>query len=168
MKFDAAIDQAVKQGAIRVFRLSDSTAYVYRFQDGKYQARTLSGDAESSEWTFVDALVGSEKRLSPDGWHQVLGLPHVAKAIETEAAMENPGYGQAAMRQCYTCKENKPEEAFKRASEGQYTERNWECNQCYEQRMREVGAYQRGGERREGDYLDKETVASPPPPEGKI
>ena len=168
MKFDAVIDKAVEQGAIRAFRLSDSTAYVYRFQNGKYQARTLSGDAESGEWTFVDALVGADKRLSPDGWYQVLGLPHTAKAIENEAAKENAGYDRAAMRQCYTCKENKPERAFERASEGQYTERNWECNECYKQRMGEVGAYQHGGERRAGDYLDKETVASPPPPKGQI
>lgn len=168
MKFEAAIDKAVEQGAIRFFRLSDSTAYVYRFQGGKYQARTLSGDAESGEWTFVDALVGADKRLSADGWYQVLGLPHSAKAIETEVAKENPGYGQAAIRQCYTCKEYKPEGSFERASEGNYTERNWECNECYQQRMREVGAYQQGGERRAGDYLDKDTMASPPPATGGI
>lgn len=168
MKFEAAIEKAVEQGAIRVFRLSDSTAFVYRFHAGKYQARTLSGDAESGEWTFVDALVGADERVSPDGWYDVSGLPRVAKAIDSEAARANPGYGQAALRQCYTCKQYKPEEAFERASEGQYTERNWECNECYQQRMRELGAYQRGGERRAGDYLDKETMASPPPPKGEI
>lgn len=168
MKFEKAIEQTVQQGAIRVYRLSDSTAYVYRFKDGRYQARTLLGDAESGEWELGNYLASERALPKEDGWYDVVGLPHRAKAIESEAAAQNPGFEQAALRQCYTCKEMRPEKAFERPGLGEHDRRNWECDTCYQQRLRELGRFRAVGSLRAGDSLERETLASPPPPSSEI
>lgn len=167
MNYDQAIEQAVAEGAIRAFRLSDSTAYVYRLREGRYQARLLSGDADSGEWRFGD-LPSARALGSADGWYLVLELPWQAKAIDSEEAAKNEGYAQAAWRQCYTCKDYKPEDEFARSAEGEQARRNWECNSCYQQRMREIGRFRRRGGKRSGDSLERDTLASPPPPSGEI
>jgi len=46
--------------------------------------------------------------------------------------------------------------------------RNWECNECYGRRQRELTAFQKTGGLRKGDSVERETLASPPPPQGKI
>lgn len=166
MTFDEAIEQAVAQGAIRVYRLSDSLAYVYRRREGGYQARGLY--AFEGKWSLGDRLVSARVLSSADGWFELPALPWQAQAIELEAAKQNPGYGLAIMQQCYTCKENKPILAFERPGSKASTLRKWECNQCYERRMREMANYQKAGAFRQGDYLSKATVASPPPAEGEI
>ena len=166
MTFDEAIEQAVAQGAIRVYRLSDSLAYVYRRSEGGYQARGLH--ALEGEWSLGDRLVGARALSSADGWFELPALPWEAKAIELEAAKQNPGYGLAIAQQCYTCKEIKPIQAFERPGNGASTLRKWECNQCYQRRMREMANYEKAGALRQGDYLSKATIASPPPPESEI
>ncbi len=165
MTYEKAIEQAAAEGAIRVFRLSDSTAYVYRLKDNQYQVRTLS--AVNGDWGLTKT-VASRHSLgrSADNWYRVEGLPWRAQPIQAEAAQTNPGYSAIAMQQCYTCKQFKPEGEFVRPGAADQ-HRSWECNECYARRQREVVAYEKGDPRR-GDFLDKDTLASPPPAEGKI
>lgn len=166
MTFDKALEKAVSEGAIRVYHISDSMAFAYRLKDNRYEARGLY--ATDGDWRLGEHLVSAKDFNSPDGWYVVAGLPWRAKSIELEAAKGNPGYAQAALRTCYTCKQTKPEEEFVRPGGGNHFSRDWECNECYARRMREMAGFRRAGERRGGDYLDKETIASPPPPEGRI
>ncbi|MCW5874095.1 MAG: hypothetical protein KIS88_05565 [Anaerolineales bacterium] len=162
MTYEEVLAKAVTEGAIRAFRLSDNTAYVYRLKDGKYEARTLL--ARDGVWELGPVLVsGKNVGRTPDGWYPVIGLPHRAKPIGDEAAEKNAGYSTQSLQQCYSCKQFKPEAEFVR--EGGDSFRNWECNECYERRTREWAMLAPG---RRGDFLDKDTLVSPPPQQGKI
>lgn len=165
MTLEEALQQVVKEGAIREYRLSDNLAFVYRLKGNVYQARGLYVGEDG--WRLGERLVSAKQLNSPDGWYDVFGLPWQAKAIEMQAAKQNPGYARAILQQCYTCKQVKPLSEFERAGNGLGPHRDWECNECYERRLRELQAYRRQAPRK-GDYLDKETLASPPPPEGRI
>lgn len=167
MTYEEALAKVTAEGAIRVYRLSDSTAYAYRLKDNQYQARTLT--ATSDNWDLGKTLVSAKGvGRSADGWYQVVGLPKRARPIELEAAKQNPGYSQVIVRQCYTCKKYKPEAEFERPGNGADPHRNWECNECYGRRQREVAGFHKSGDPRQGDFLDRQTLASPPPPQGKI
>jgi hypothetical protein len=166
MKFEKVLDQAVSEGAIRIIQLSENMAFVYRLKDGAYQARGLYRVEE--DWRIGDFLVSGKQFNSPDGWYKVGGLPWTAKPIAVDAAQENPGYAQKLTRQCYTCKKTKPEEEFERPYRGSQLNRDWECNECYSRRLRDLANFRKQGETRTGDYLDKDTLASPPPPKGQI
>lgn len=165
MTYEEALAKVVAEGAIRAYRLSDTTAYVYRLKEKHYEARTLI--ATNDDWTLGSTQVSAQGvERHPDGWYRVIGLPHRARSIEMEEAKKNPGYTQVVLRQCYTCKLYKAEAEFARA--GSDAHRNWECNECYARRQRELVAFKRGGAPRKGDSLDRVTLASPPPPQGKI
>lgn len=165
MNYDEALAQMAAQGAIRAYRLSDNTAYAYRLKGDHYEARGLY--AANGNWKLGDTLVSAKGvGRSPDGWYRVTGMPRRAAPIENEAAKKNPGYSNVVLRQCYTCKQFKPESEFQRA--GNNSHRNWECNECYGRRMRELAAYEKAGALRQGDALDKVTQVSPPPPQGNI
>jgi len=166
MIFDKAVEQAVAEGAIRIYKLSENMAFVYRLKDGQYQARGLTRIEE--DWKLGDYLASSKQFITPDGWYRVAGLPWRAKPLEYKDAKENPGYARAAMRQCYTCKQTKPEAEFARPRTGDHLSRDWECNECFGRRAREMAGYRKAGEKRGGDYLEKDTIASPPPPKGQI
>ena len=166
MKFEEALEQVVNQGAIRVFRLSDSLAYVYRMQGSSCQARGIYG-AEGN-WQLGERLVSAKDYDSKDGWYDVPALPWQTKTINLQAAKKNPGYGLAILQQCHTCKEQKPILAFERGGFGVVQRRNWECNKCYKRRIREMASYRKSSSIRQGDFLDKATIASPPPPKSEI
>ena len=166
MTYEQALEKLAAEGAIRVFRLSDSTAYVYRLKDNKYEVRTLS--AVNGEWQLTKTVVSRTMWRNADGWYAVLGMPRQAQPIPLEAAKQNAGYSQMSLRQCYTCKQFKPEAEFERPGAGGDPHRNWECNECYGRRQREMAAFKKLTGRRKGDFLDRETLASPPPPQGKI
>ncbi len=167
MTYDEIIEKVVAEGAIRAYRLSDSTAYAYRLKDDHYEARTLIGI--NRDWSLGKTLVSTKTiGRSPDGWYRIVGLPKRALPIELEAAKQNPGYSKVVLRQCYTCKQYKPEAEFERPGNGGDPHRNWECNECYGRRQRELAAFQKAGGARKGDALDRQTLASPPPPQGKI
>lgn len=162
MTYEEALEKLTAEGAIRAYRLSDNTAYAYRFKDGKYQARTLVG--KDGDWKLGATLVsGKAVGRTDDGWYEVIGLPHRAQPIASEAAEKNAGYTVQALRQCYSCKKFKPEAEFER--QGGDSRRNWECNECYERRMREMALL---APARRGDFLERDTLVSPPPPQGKI
>ncbi|QYK51768.1 MAG: hypothetical protein KF701_04555 [Anaerolineales bacterium] len=162
MTYEEVLEKAVAEGAIRAFRLSDNTAYAYRLKDGKYQARSLV--AREGNWALGPVLVsGKAVGRTADGWYEVVGLPHRAQPIGGEAAEHNAGYSDVSLRQCYSCKQFKPQAEF--AREGGDAHRNWECNECYERRTRELAML---APSRRGDFLDKDTLVSPPPPQGKI
>ena len=164
MTYDEALAIVAAEGAIRAYRLSDSTAYVYRLKDGHYEARGLY--AVQGNWKPGDTLVSAKGvGRSVDGWYQVTGMARRATPIENETAKKNPGYSSVVMKQCYTCKQFKPESEFVRP--GGDVHRNWECNECYGRRQREVTGFHKAP-RRSGDFLDRQTLASPPPPQGKI
>jgi hypothetical protein len=166
MKFDEALEKLIEEGAIRVYPLSRSLAYAYRLRDSVYQARSLH--AVEDEWSLGKRLVSAKDLESLDGWFDIPALPWQATAIQSDAAKKNEGYGYAIWQQCHTCKEVKPEKAFERDGQNALIRRNWECNECYERRMREMTIYRNKSTGRSGDYLDRETVASPPPAEGEI
>lgn len=164
MTYDEALAKVAAEGAIRVYRLSDGTAYAYRLKNNKYEARGLY--AVNGDWKLGNTLVSAQGvGRSPDGWYYVLGMPRRAVPIENEAAKKNPGYSTVMTRQCYTCKQFKPESEFQRS--GGDSHRNWECNECYGRRQRELVGFHKGAQRT-GDLLDRQTLASPPPPQGKI
>jgi hypothetical protein len=163
MTYDEIIEKVVSEGAIRAYRLSDSTAYAYRLKDNHYEARTLIGI--HGDWSAGKTLVSAKNvGRSSDGWYRIPGLPKRALPIESEAAKKNPGYSNVILRQCYTCKKFKPEAEFDRPE----NDRNWECNEDYYRRQRELASFQKVGGARKGDTLERETLASPPPPQGKI
>ena len=167
MTYEAAIEKVVAEGAIRAYRLSDSTAYAYRLKDGHYEARTLVGI--DGDWSLGKTLVSTKTvGRSQDGWYRIVGLPKRALPIELEAAKKNPGYSKVILRQCYTCKQYKPEAEFERPGAVSDAHRNWECNECYNRRQRELTSFQKVGGARKGDAIDRQTLASPPPPQGKI
>jgi len=167
MPFDEIIEKVVAEGAIRVYRLSDSTAYAYRLKDDHYEARTLIGI--NGDWSLGKTLVSTKTiGRSQDGWYRIVGLPKRALPIQLEAAKQNPGYSSVILRQCYTCKKYRPEAEFERPGNGGDPHRNWECNECYGRRQRELTAFQKTGGLRKGDSVERETLASPPPPQGKI
>jgi hypothetical protein len=162
MTYEEALAKVAGEGATRAFRLSDNTAYAYRLKDNKYQARLLT--AKDGNWA-EGATLASGKNIgrSPDGWYNVVGLPLRAQPIDNEAARKNPGYSAVSLRQCYSCKKFKPESEFARA--GGDSHRNWECNECYSRRQRELSMI---APARRGDFLERETLVSPPPPQGRI
>jgi hypothetical protein len=167
MTYEEAIEKAVTEGAIRAYRLSNCTAYAYRLKENHYEARTLIGI--SGDWTLGNTLVSNKDiGRNADGWYRIVGLPKRAMPIESEAAANNPGYSQVKLRQCYTCKKYKPEAEFDRPGNTGDLHRNWECNECYERRQRELASFQKVGGARKGDAIDRQTLASPPPPQGKI
>jgi hypothetical protein len=171
MNYEEAIQQAVADGAIRAFRLSDNLAFVYRLRGDSYEARGLYG--QEGDWRLGERLVsqsdiGTPERGLKAGWHAVPRLPSQAKPIETDAARQNPGYARPVLRQCYTCKQTKPEAEFARSAGNGGSARSWECNACYGQRMQELARFELRGDQRKGDALDKDTIASQPPPEGRI
>jgi hypothetical protein len=162
MTYEEALAKVAAEGAIRAFRLSDNTAYAYRIKDNKVQARTLV--AKEGDWQLGATLVSAKNiGRNQDGWYNVVGLPHRAQPISNEAAEKNAGYSTQSLRQCYSCKKFKPEGEFERA--GGDSHRNWECNECYERRQRELSML---APARRGDFLARETLVSPPPPQGKI
>jgi hypothetical protein len=164
MTYDEALAKVAAEGATRAYRLSDSTAYAYRLKNNKYEARGIY--AVGGDWKLGNTLVSAQGvGRSADGWYGVIGMPRRALPIENEAAKKNPGYSTVVLRQCYTCKQFKPEAEFQRA--GGDSHRNWECNECYGRRQRELAAYYKAPARA-GDFLDRQTLASPPPPQGKI
>lgn len=162
MTYEEALAKVSAEGATRAFRLSDNTAYAYRLKDRKYQARLLV--AKDGNWELRNTLAsGKHIGRSEDGWYEVVGLPLRAQPIDDEAARKNPGYSTVSVRQCYSCKQFKPETEFTRP--GGDSHRNWECNECYNLRQRELSMI---APSRRGDYLTRETLVSSPPPQGKI
>lgn len=162
MTYEEALANVAAEGATRAFRLSDNTAYAYRLKDNKYQARLLR--ATDGVWILGNTLAsGKHIGRSADGWYEVIGLPLRAQPIDNDAARNNPGYSAVSVRQCYSCKQFKPETEFTRASGDSH--RNWECNECYARRQRELSML---APARRGDFLDRETLVSPPPPQGRI
>jgi hypothetical protein len=162
MTYEEALNKVAAEGATRAFRLSDHTAYAYRLKDNKYQARLLT--AKDGVWSLGSTLAsGKNIGRSADGWYNIVGLPHRAQPIDNEAARKNPGYSTVSLRQCYSCKQFKPEAEFARP--GGDSHRNWECNECYSRRQRELALI---APARRGDYLTRETLVSSPPPQGKI
>lgn len=167
MTYEEVLAKVVAEGAIRAYRLSDSTAYAYRLKDDHYEARTLIG--RQDDWSLGSTLVSTKMiGRSPDGWYRIVGLPKRALPIDSEEAKKNPGYSQVVLRQCYTCKQYKPEAEFERPGSGGDLHRKWECNECYGRRQRELASFGKTGGARKGDSLDRQTLASPPPPQGRI
>jgi len=166
MTFDEVISQSVTEGAIRQYRVSDQLAYVYRFQEDHYQARGLY--VLEGQWTMGKRLVASKDYSQQSGWHNVAGLPWQAVAIDSELARSNPGYGFAIFQQCYTCKEVKSTVQFSQHDGAINRKRQWECNECYERRMREIKNFRNKNTLRTGDVIEKETIASPHPPASEI
>jgi hypothetical protein len=167
MTYEEALAKVTAEGAIRAYRLSDSMGYAYRLKDGQVQARGLH--AVNDVWHLGDSLVSAKMvGRSADGWYPVVGLPKRAQPIELDAAKANPGFTAEASRQCYTCKQYKKESLFERPGNQDAALRNWECNDCYYRRKRELAGFHKTGTGRSGDSLDRETLASPPPPQGKI
>jgi hypothetical protein len=164
MTYEEALAKVAAEGGIRAYRLSDTTAYAYRLKDNRYEARTLT--AAGGNWDLGKTLVSAKGvGRSSDGWYPVVGLPKRAKPIEDDAAKKNAGYSQVALQQCYTCKLFKPESDFVRAGD---QHRAWECNECYNRRKREQATFDKLGAPRKGDFLDRETLVSPPPPQTGI
>ncbi len=166
MQFEQVLELSIEEGAVRLYRISDNLAYVYRYSQGRYEARGLY--AFEGEWELGKRLVSTKDYSDTSGWHPVPYLPKQAKPIENEAALANPGYGFGLFRECYTCKEKKGPEHFSRANHASNDDREYECDKCYQRRQSELKQYQQQGPQRSGDSLSKETLSSPPPPSSQV
>ncbi len=166
MTYDEIVEKSVAQGAIRVYRLSNNLAFVYRFSERGFEARGLY--ASEGNWILGERLVSTVDYSDRKGWHPIRGMPWQASAINTKKAKLNSGYGIAILRQCYTCKETKSEDQFLHSSSGGLFPRDWECRNCYDRRIRDIEKFQAEESRRSGDSLKNENFASPSPPSGEI
>jgi hypothetical protein len=166
MTYEEALEKLIAEGAIREYKISESLAFVYRYEENSYQARGVYG--HEGDWKLGSRLVSSLDYSDQSGWQKVLGLPWQAYAIDNAQAMQNPGYAFAIIRQCYTCKEEKTIDQFSHAQGIASRSRDWECDECYQRRMREMAQYEESQSKRKGDALSKETLASPPPAESEI
>jgi hypothetical protein len=172
MKYNEALDEVVKQGAIRVVELSKGWHIVYRVHAGQLQARSLiktkvadqAGGAPAS-WKSAAYMSGAQSQRSEDGWFPVDNAHADIQPIELDAAKENPGYWQGSTRRCETCKKFKPESAFERDMSAEAGRRTWECNRCADERQAEVAGNK---PERRGDVMKRTTHASEPPVEGEV
>lgn len=172
MTYDDVLAEVVKQGAIRICKLSKGYHIAYRVKHGELEARGLlkiqvadEGSGQTEAWEPTDQMSGAQQVKSPDGWFWVNATHPQIEPIELEAAKRNPGYYAGLMRRCETCKKYKLESEFERDMSGEGGRRTWECNQCASERAAEVKANKAD---RHGDRLKRETHASEPPVEGEI
>lgn len=166
MTFDDALEQVVREGAIRYWRVSGGWYVAYRIKDGVLQARGMH--AIRGTWKLADKLVSSKTYREPDGWYEVDAMHQAAEPISLESARGNPGYFTGMERQCHTCKKYRPISMYSRnmVPEGRY--RTWECDKCAGEREQEMEAYQRRDKEHAGDYLQRAGHSSRPPVEGEI
>ena len=167
MNYEQLVETLAEEGAIRIYKLSDSFGYAYRWMAGRVQVRTFvhTGDGQ---WVLKHRLAGSQKPTTEDGWFPAKSISVYAKPIEHEAAHDNPGYYAGMTQQCQTCKQFKPVAAFERANEDTRGYRTWECNDCYNERLAEVRQYDENPDQRVGDYVKRPMHASKPPVESEI
>ncbi|KAA3648208.1 MAG: hypothetical protein DWQ07_04220 [Chloroflexi bacterium] len=169
MNYEQLVENLVEDGAIRIYKVSDSFGFAYRWKDGRVQVRNFTLAAEGGDnWLLKNRLVGSEVPTTEDGWFPAESIPSYAKPIELEAALDNPGYYAGMTQQCQTCKQQKPLFAFERENGDTRGYRTWECNDCYNERLAEVRQYEENPDQRVGDYVKRPTHASKPPVEGDI
>ena len=166
MNFEEVLEQVAKEGAIRVYKISDRTGFVYRYEGRNVQAKGLV--SINGEWQTTDRIVGSRTLYRPDGWHDVEGMPAQVRPIELDAAKKNTGYYEGLVRQCFICKKEKPMLAFEREEGEEARLCTWECNECYEARQKEQEEYEAEGERLVGDYVGKEKHTERPPIKGEL
>ncbi len=166
MTFEEAMEKCVADGAIRSYCISENLAFVYRIQDAKIQARGIYGI--EGKWKLGERLVSSKNYAINKGWHTIRALPWQAKAIESDAAKYNPGYANALFQQCYTCKETKASNLFSHLSAPGKHARDWECDQCFERRMREIDLYKSENTKQDGDNIEKEQFSPLPSAEHQI
>ena len=166
MIFEDALEQVVEQGAVRLYRLSERTAYVYRYQENQLQVRTLS--QKDGEWFLPLYMAGMDTYYSDDGWYAADTLPKWAKPIELQAAKKNPRYYDGLTKQCHTCKRELPLYMFEREPGPDQGLRDWECNDCYQQYLEEFAEYDEQAPQHVGDYIKRDTHAAKPPVKGKI
>ncbi len=95
-------------------------------------------------------------------------LPWQARAIESEKAKANDGYEIAMYLRCYTCKEKKLSNNFSHQSVPGSHPRDWECDICFERRIKEIALFKSETSPRDGDNLSKHTLATPSPPASQI
>lgn len=166
MNYEQALEQLVNEGAIRLWRVSGGWQIVYRVKDGRIEARGLH--KISDNWKLAETLVSSKTYRQPDGWYQVYDIHPRAELIPMESAQSNPGYFTGMVRQCHTCKKNRPILMFSREAIRERGYRTWECNICAQERREEIGDYHLVGDQHVGDYLQSGRHTSRPPVEGEI
>jgi len=167
MNYEDAVAEVVKQGAIRLSRVSGVWSIAYRIQQGEVQARNLLRRGENN-WELKDHLVGSDEYYQKSGWYSVKHVPPTAKPIESDEAKKNPGYFINLHRRCETCKQDRPLNEFERNSIEEEGYRSWECNHCAKEREDGKKIYHADQGHRIGDYLDRKAHASRPPVESEI
>ena len=169
MNYEQIVGNLVEDGAIRIYKVSESFGFAYRWKDGRTQVRNFVRSADGPDhWELKHRLVGSDEPTSADGWFPAERIPIYARPIELEAAQENPGYYADLTQPCQTCKQLQPLSAFERENGSTRGYRSWECNDCYNQRLAEVQQYEENPDQRVGDYVKRPTHASKPPVEGDI
>lgn len=166
MTFEQAMAQAVKEGAIRYYKISEGWGMAYRLNGRRVEVRGVSKVGD--EWGLTTHMAGQPRKRNNDGWYPVEGMPAQVEPINIKAAKQNPGYYLGLKRQCHTCKEEKPLLAFERPEDESEDYRTWECNGCYEQRKRELGQYAGEADKHVGDYVQREAHTSRPPVEGEV
>ena len=166
MKYEKALEQLVKQGAIRLWRVSAGWQIAYRLNEGKLEARGLH--LIGNEWKLADGMVGSKIYREAGGWYQVYDMHQRAEPILLKSAEINPGYFRGITRQCHTCKKYRPTSMFNRDMVGERRFRTWECDKCADERSKEIEGYHAHEQEHVGDYVQGGAHASRPPVEGEI
>lgn len=168
MKYEQALAQVVKEGAIRIFRISGAWSIAYRIKKGEIERRGIHRN-DKDDWTVADHMIGMTVTPRKNGWYPVEEIHHQAVPIESESAMNNPGYDyQVLIRQCQTCKLDQPTKAFERDMQSEMGFRTWECNDCAKDRSTDTKTNLKLVADRSGDYLTRKTHTSKPPIESEI
>lgn len=167
MKYEEAVAQVIKEGAIRLYRLSGVWSIAYRIKKGAVQRRDIQRKNEN-DWALMVESVGSSVHPEKSGWYSADEIHPQAKLIEMEAAAKNPGYYEGFTRECQTCKLDKTIFDFERDMQAEQGFRTWECNDCADQRVSDSKSNVKQASRRVGDYLTRKTHLSKPPVESEI
>ena len=169
MNYEQLVEALVHEGAIRIYQVSESLGFAYRWEFGQVQVRSfVRTEFAEDKWALKQRLVGSVQPILADGWYPTGSLPPWAKPIKHAAAHDNPGYYSGMIQQCQTCRRMQPLGAFERHHSSTRGYRTWECNDCYHERLVEVRQYEVNPGQRVGDYIKRPTHASRPPVETGI
>ena len=166
MKYEKALEQVVKEGAIRLWRVSGGWQIAYRLNEGQLEARGLH--LLATGWELAARLVSSKTYAGGEGWHEVYAMHQRAAPIISKHAESNPGYFRGLTRQCHTCKKYRPISMFNRDMTAERGFRSWECDKCAQERSQEIEGYQDHVREHVGDYMQRGGYASRPPVEGEI
>lgn len=167
MNYSEIIEKVANQGAVRVCRMGGGWAIAYRMKNGEVQARSISKN-DNEEWELSEQMAGHSHNINRGGWYPVQTVHKNAEPLNIESAKKNQGYFTGNLITCYTCKLEKPPEAFRRNQSVDQQYREWECNSCSQERGETLDEFEKTLNQNLGDSVKHSPHASKPPVPGEI